>query len=95
MWGSGFNKADWVGVDDTMNGRLRMGGIRASKAALVVENPPASAPNLRDRVPYLGRSPGLANGNPRQRSCLESCMDRGACWAAALGAAKSRTRLSN
>lgn len=82
-----------MGIDDTVNGRLRMGGIQASKVAL--ENPPASAANSRDGVPSLGQSPGVGNGNPLQRSCLESCMDRGAWWDTALGAAKSRTRLGN
>ena len=32
-------------------------------------------------VPGLGRSPGKGNGNPRQYSCLENLMDRGA-WRA-------------
>ena len=83
------SEADWVGVDDIMNWRLRIGGIRASKVAL--ENPPASAANLREGVPSLGQSPGAGNGNPLQHSCLESCMDRRAWWAAGLGAAKSQT----
>ena len=29
-------------------------------------------------IPGSGRSPGEANGNPLQCSCLENCMDRGA-----------------
>ena len=33
------------------------------------------------------------NGNPLQRSCLESPRDRGAWWAAVYGVAQSRTRL--
>ena len=32
-------------------------------------------------IPRLGRSPGKRNGNPRQCSCLENPMDRGAWWA--------------
>ena len=32
-------------------------------------------------IPGLGRSPGEGNGNPRQYSCLEKPMDRGAWWA--------------
>ena len=28
-------------------------------------------------IPGLGRSPGEANGNPLQYSCLENSMDRG------------------
>ena len=35
------------------------------------------------------------NGNPRQYSCLENPMDRGAWWAAVHGVARSRTRLSD
>ena len=38
---------------------------------------------------------GEGNGNPLQYSCLENPMDRGAEWAAVLGVAKSRTRLSD
>ena len=38
---------------------------------------------------------GEGNGNPLQYSCLESCMDGGAWWAAVHGIAKSRTRLSD
>ena len=32
-------------------------------------------------IPGSGRSPGEGNGNPRQCSCLENPMDRGAWWA--------------
>ena len=35
------------------------------------------------------------NGTPLQYSCLENPMDRGAWWAAVLGVAKSRARLSD
>ena len=38
---------------------------------------------------------GEGNGNPRQHSCLENPMDRGAWWVAVHGVAKSRARLSN
>ena len=31
-------------------------------------------------IPGLRRSPVEGNGNPRQYSCLENPMDRGACW---------------
>ena len=31
------------------------------------------------------------NGNPLQSPCLENLMDRGACWAAVHGVAKSQT----
>ena len=44
----------------------------------------------------LGRedSPGGENGNPLQYSCLGNPKDRGACWAAVHGLAKSRTQLN-
>ena len=31
-------------------------------------------------IPGSGRSPGEANGNPFQYSCLENPVDRGAWW---------------
>ena len=36
-------------------------------------------------IPGLGRSPGEGSGNPRQYSCLENPMDRGAWWATVHG----------
>ena len=39
----------------------------------------------------LGRSPGEANGNPLQYSCLENPTDRGAQQATVHGVAKSNT----
>ena len=36
-------------------------------------------------LPGSGRSPGEGNGNPRQYSCLENPMDRGAWWATVHG----------
>ena len=46
----------------------------------VVKNPPASARDGRDMgsIPGSERSPGVANGNRLQYSCLENSMDRGA-----------------
>ena len=43
-----------------------------SQVALVVENPPASARDLRDTgsIPGSGRSPGEGHGNPLRYSCL-------------------------
>ena len=38
---------------------------------------------------------GDGNCTPLQYPCLENPMDRGACWAAVHGVAKSRTQLSN
>ena len=48
--------------------------------ALVVQNQPADAGDMRDvgSIPGSGRSPGEKNGNLLQYSCLENPMDRGA-----------------
>ena len=56
----------------------------------MVKNPFANAGNAREAgsIPVLERSPGVY-------SCLEISMDRGAWWATAHGATKSRTRLSD
>ena len=43
---------------------------------------------------YIQRNTiGEGNGSPLQHSCLENPVDGGAWWAAAYGAAQSRTRL--
>ena len=42
-------------------------------------------------IPGSGRSPGEANGNPLQYSCLGNPMDRGAWWATVHGVPKSWT----
>ena len=65
-----------------------------SQVALVVNNLPADAGDLKDvgSVPGSGRSPGEGNGYPLQYSCLENPMDRGAWWARVHGVAKSWTR---
>ena len=59
----------------------------------VVKNPPASAGDAGDvgSVPGSGRSPGGANGNLLQYSCLGNPMDRGAWWATVHGVTKSWT----
>ena len=61
--------------------------------ALVVENLPASAGDIRDAgsIPGWGRSPGGGHGKPLQYSCLEKPMDRGAWRAIVHGVAKSWT----
>ena len=68
---------------------------RASQVALVVENPPANAGDLREAgsIPGLGRCPGRGHGNPLQCSCLENPMDRGTWWATVHRVTKSRTQL--
>ena len=69
--------------------------IWASQVALLVNNPPTNAGDLRDAGSILGsgRSPGGEHGNPFQYSCLESPTDRGAWQAMVHRVAKSQTRL--
>ena len=57
--------------------------LGASQVALLVENLPANAGDIRDlgSVPGLGRSPGGGHGNSLQCSFLENPMDRQAWWA--------------
>ena len=61
-----------------------------------VENPLANAQEVRDAglIPGLRRSPGGRHGNLLQYSCLESPMDRGACWATVRWVARGWTQLS-
>ena len=57
----------------------------------VVKKPPANAGDVTDTglIPGLGRSPGEANGDPLQYSCLMgNIMDRGAWWVTVPGAAR-------
>ena len=46
----------------------------ASQVALVVDNPPANARDMRDTgsIPGSGKSPGGGHGDPLQDSCLET-----------------------
>ena len=48
-----------------------------------------------DSIPGSGRSPGEANEDPLQDSCLENPTDRRAWWATVQGATKSQTGLSS
>ena len=68
----------------------------ASQVVLVVNNPSATAGDIRDTgsIPGSGRSPGGGRGNPLQCSCLENPMDRGAWRAIVHRVAKSQTRLN-
>ena len=61
----------------------------------MVQNPPANAGDGREAasIPASGRSPGEGHGNPRQYSCLENPMDRGAWWAIVCRVPKSQTHL--
>ena len=53
-------------------------------------------PETRGHVfdPWVGRIPGVRNGNSPQYSCLENYMDRGAWLATVQGVSKSQTQLS-
>ena len=59
----------------------------------VIKNLRASAGDVRDSIPGLGRSPEVGHGNPLQYSCLENPMDRGAWQATVHRVTQSRTRL--
>ena len=71
--------------------------VWASQVALVVNNPPGNAGDIKDTglIPGSGRSPGEGNGKPLQYSCLENPMNRGAWQAIFHEVMKSRTQLSN
>ena len=43
--------------------------------------------------PWVGKIPGIGNGNPIQYSCLENSIDREVWWAIVHRLAKSQTRL--
>ena len=59
----------------------------ASQVALVVNNLPADAGDVREvgSIPGSGRSPGGGHGNPLQYSRLENPMDRRVWWATVSG----------
>ena len=71
------------------------GCFGAFQVVLVVKSLPVNAGGIRDvgSVPGLERSPGGGRGNPRQYSCLDNPMDRGARGATVHEVAKSQTRL--
>ena len=60
----------------------------------MIKNPPADAGDV-GLTPGSGKSPGEANGNPLQSSCLGNPMDRGAWWATVYRVANSPTQLGN
>ena len=70
-------------------------GLPFKGVALVLKNPPANAGDVRDvsSFPGSGRSPGGAQDNQVQYSCLENSKDRGAWWAIVYRVAQSRTQL--
>ena len=65
----------------------------ASHVALVVNNLPANAGDIRDAglISGSGRSLGGGHDNPLQYSCLEKPMDRGAWRAIVYRVTKSQT----
>ena len=67
----------------------------ASQVAPVVNNPPASARDIRDMgsIPGSAKSPGGGHGNRLQDSCLGNPLDREAWWATVHRVVKSQTRL--
>ena len=71
--------AQSLGQEDWRRETLKKGKGTHSQVALVVENLPANAGDIRDTgsIPGSGRSGG-GHGNPLQYSCLENPMDRGA-----------------
>ena len=58
------------------------------------DNLPANAGDVGDSVsiPGLGRSLGDGSDNAFQYSCLETPMDRGACWAPVHGVSKDSSK---
>ena len=90
----------WDYVHWSENGALvQVGGkalgpksSRASRVALAVKNPLASAGDEGDEgsIPGSGRSPGGGNGNLLQYSCLGNPVDRGAWRATVQGVTKSQ-----
>ena len=65
---------------------------RASRVALAVKNPRASAGDEGDEgsIPGSGRSPGGGHGSPLQYSCLGNPVDSGAWRATVQGVTKSQ-----
>ena len=82
----GFNGRISIRITGCLEDALGSGGA-------VVKNPPSNSGHAGDTglIYVSGRSPGEGNGNPLQYSCLESPMDRGACWATVHGVAESGT----
>ena len=62
----------------------------------MLKNLPANVEDIRDTglIPGSERSPGERNGSPRQHSCLENPVDRGAWRAGVHEVSKNRTGLS-
>ena len=75
---------DWKGAKPIGQMGISTGlGLTCTGASLVVGD--------LGSFPGSGRSLGEGNGSPRQCSCLENPMDRGAWRATVLGVAKTQT----
>ena len=76
-----------------MKGQQLLGINQIHQVALVINNPPANAGDIRDSGSILGsgRSSGGVHGNPLKYSCLENSMDRGTWQATVHRVAKSQT----
>ena len=57
------------------------------------KEPDVGATSIISSIPGLGRHPGGGHGNPRQYSCLENPIERGAWRAIVHGSTESRTQL--
>ena len=81
----------WCSQKKPKTNKQKQGFPSAGSYSLVIENLSANAVDVRDMdsIPGLGRSTGRGHGNPRQYSCMENPMDRGAWWATVHTIAKS------
>ena len=68
--------------------------LKGAPQVTQVKNHPANAGDV-GLILWLGRSPGVENGNPLKDSCLGSPMGRRAWWATVHGVTKSQTQLSD
>ena len=78
-WSAAVHGVTKSGTQVNNNSNMYIG---ASQVALVANNLPVNAGDLRDSssIPGSRRSPGGGHGNPLQYSCLEKPMDRGVWW---------------
>ena len=84
---------NWTCQLQTGTCQEHLAATEQQQVALVVENLPANAGDLRhvSSIPRSGRSLGGGHGNPLQYSCLENPMNRGAWWATVHEVATSPT----
>jgi len=64
-----------------------------SPGGVVIKNPRTNSRDIRDKdlISGLGKSPGMANGNLLQYSCLENSVDGGDLRMTVHGVTKSHT----